>query len=188
MFAGLTALALIAKVHYVDKACDLTGLPNRHDCAHQAQRTVIAQVASAVFGGAHSIGFFFVQATTALILVLAANTAFNGFPLLGAILARDKNLPRQLHNRGDRLAYSNGILALAIVAGAGDLRLPRQRQQADPALRHRRVHLVHARPDRHGAALEPHAAARARPGRTIADLPLADHQRASAPACARSCW
>ena len=70
-----------------------------------------------MFGGAHSVGFFFVQATTALILVLAANTAFNGFPLLGAILARDKNLPRQLHNRGDRLAYSNGILALAIVAG-----------------------------------------------------------------------
>jgi amino acid transporter len=117
MFAGLTALALITKVHYVDNACDLTGLANPGDCKHQAQRTVIAQVASSVFGGAHSIGFFFVQATTALILVLAANTAFNGFPLLGAILARDKNLPRQLHNRGDRLAYSNGILALAIVAG-----------------------------------------------------------------------
>jgi amino acid transporter len=116
MFAGLTALALIAKVHYVDKACDLTGLANQAGCDSQAQRTVIAQVASAVFGGSHSIGFFFVQATTALILVLAANTAFNGFPLLGAILARDKNLPRQLHNRGDRLAYSNGILALAIVA------------------------------------------------------------------------
>ena len=117
MFAGLTALALITKVHYVDSACDLTGLANPGDCKHEAQRTVIAQVASSVFGGAHSIGFFFVQATTALILVLAANTAFNGFPLLGAILARDKNLPRQLHNRGDRLAYSNGILALAIVAG-----------------------------------------------------------------------
>jgi amino acid transporter len=117
MFAGLTALALIAKVHYVDSACNLTGLASSADCKHQAQRTVIAQVASSVFGGAHSIGFFFVQATTALILVLAANTAFNGFPLLGAILARDKNLPRQLHNRGDRLAYSNGILALAIVAG-----------------------------------------------------------------------
>ncbi len=83
---------------------------------------MIAQVASAVFGGPHSIGFFFVQATTALILVLAANTAFNGFPLLGSILARDKNLPVQLHNRGDRLAYSNGILMLAVVAGRADLR------------------------------------------------------------------
>src|ERR1019366_5466069 len=68
MFAGLTALALIAKVHYVDSACDLTGLANPTDCMHQAQRTVIAQVASSVFGGAHSIGFFFVQTTTALIL------------------------------------------------------------------------------------------------------------------------
>jgi hypothetical protein len=78
---------------------------------------VIAQVAGAVFGGPHSIGFFYIQATTALILVLAANTAFNGFPLLGAILARDKNLPTQLTTRGDRLAYSNGILMLAMVAG-----------------------------------------------------------------------
>ncbi len=82
----------------------------------QPQRTVIAQVASAVFGGSSSVGFFYVQATTALILVLAANTAFNGFPMLGAILAQDKNLPRQLYTRGDRLAYSNGILMLAIAA------------------------------------------------------------------------
>ena len=54
---------------------------------------MIAQVAAAVFGGPHSIGFFYIQAATALILVLAANTAFNGFPLLGSILAQDKNLP-----------------------------------------------------------------------------------------------
>src|SRR5207244_9532789 len=65
----------------------------------------------------HSVGFFYLQAVTALILVLAANTAFNGFPLLGAILAQDKNLPRQLYTRGDRLSYSNGIVALALVAG-----------------------------------------------------------------------
>jgi amino acid transporter len=118
MFAGLTALALTTKVHITDpitNSCGLTGVP---DCAHTPQRTVIAQVAGAVFGGPHSVGFFYVQATTALILVLAANTAFNGFPLLGAILARDKNLPTQLNTRGDRLAYSNGILMLAIVAGA----------------------------------------------------------------------
>src|SRR5919201_1945155 len=87
------------------------------DCGSRPQRTVIAQVASAVFGGPTSPGFFYIQTTTALILVLAANTAFNGFPLLGAILAQDKNLPRQLHNRGDRLAYSNGIVMLAIAAG-----------------------------------------------------------------------
>jgi len=50
------------------------------------------------------------QATTALILVLAANTAFNGFPLLGAILAQDKNLPRQAAHPGRPTGYSNGIL------------------------------------------------------------------------------
>jgi amino acid transporter len=113
MFVGVTALALIAKVHVTTNPCDLTGFPN---CHNAPQRTVIAQVAGAVFGGTHSIGFFYLQATTALILVLAANTAFNGFPLLGSILARDRNLPAQLNNRGDRLAYSNGILMLAIVA------------------------------------------------------------------------
>ena len=103
----------------------------------------------------HSVGFFYIQATTALILVLAANTAFNGFPLLGSILARDKNLPRQLHNRGDRLAYSNGILMLAVVGRRADRDLQGRRHAPDPALHHRRVHVVHARPDRHGAALEP---------------------------------
>jgi amino acid transporter len=114
MFAGITAIALIAKVHISSNACDLVNFPN---CATAPQKTVIAQVAAAVFGGSHSVGFFYMQATTALILVLAANTAFNGFPLLGAILAQDKNLPRQLHTRGDRLAYSNGILALAVTSG-----------------------------------------------------------------------
>ena len=114
MFAGVTALALISKVRITANACDLGGFA---DCEHRPQRTVIAQVASAVFGGPHSVGFFYMQAATALILVLAANTAFNGFPLLGAILAQDKNLPRQLYTRGDRLAYSNGIVFLAVVAG-----------------------------------------------------------------------
>jgi amino acid transporter len=120
MFGGLTALAVITKVHITDptnSSCHFTNFP-ADTCAHTPQRTVIAQVASAVFGGAHSVGFFYIQAVTALILVLAANTAFNGFPLLGSILARDRNLPAQLNNRGDRLAYSNGILMLAIVAGA----------------------------------------------------------------------
>ncbi|MEU7054679.1 APC family permease [Streptomyces sp. NPDC046197] len=115
MFAGVTALALIAKVHITDNACRLTGLPG--DCATYTQRTVIAQLAAAVFGGEHSIGFYFVQTVTALVLILAANTAFNGFPLLASILALHRYLPRQLHNRGDRLAFSNGILALAVVAG-----------------------------------------------------------------------
>jgi amino acid transporter len=79
------------------------------------QHTVVAQLSRAVF---HDFppGFYFVVAMTGIILVLAANTAFNGFPVLGSILARDGFAPRALGARGDRLAYSNGILFLAILA------------------------------------------------------------------------
>ena len=62
--------------------------------------------------------FFALQAFTAAILVLAANTAFNGFPVLASLLARDGYLPRQLGRRGDRLVFSNGIVLLAALAGA----------------------------------------------------------------------
>jgi amino acid transporter len=110
MFVGVTALALMSDVKYVENACDLVGFA---DCENQPQRTVIAQVAAAVFGGADSLGFYFVQGATALVLILAANTAFNGFPLLGSVLAQDRFMPRQLHTRGDKLVYSNGILLLA---------------------------------------------------------------------------
>ncbi|WP_018500159.1 APC family permease [Parafrankia discariae] len=105
MFVGVTALALISDVHIAENPADLIG-------AHGEQRTVIAQIAAAVFGDG-SVGFVYVAAVTTLILILAANTAFNGFPVLGSILARDGYLPRQLHTRGDRLAYSNGIVLLA---------------------------------------------------------------------------
>jgi amino acid transporter len=115
MFGGITALALLANVRYVENACDLIGFTG--NCTTDAQRTVIAQIAAAVFGGNHSPMFFYIQAATALILILAANTAFNGFPLLGSILAEHRYLPRQLHTRGDRLAFSNGILLLAFIAG-----------------------------------------------------------------------
>jgi amino acid transporter len=111
MFAGVTAVALLADVRYAENTCDLQGFAG--NCETEPQRTVIAQVAAAVFGGDTSIGFFYIQATTALVLVLAANTAFNGFPLLGSVLAQDRFLPRQLHTRGDKLAFSNGILLLA---------------------------------------------------------------------------
>ncbi|TNC20976.1 APC family permease [Amycolatopsis alkalitolerans] len=115
MFAGITLLALISQVKIAESTCDLVGYPG--NCADESQRTVIAQIAAAVFGGDHSVGFYYLQATAALILILAANTAFNGFPLLGSILARDRFLPRQLHTRGDRLTFSNGIILLALVAG-----------------------------------------------------------------------
>jgi len=76
------------------------------------QDTVMGQVAKAVFHGFHP-GVVLVSIVAGLILILAANTAFNGFPVLGSILAKDGYLPRQLHTRGDRLAFSNGILILA---------------------------------------------------------------------------
>jgi amino acid transporter len=89
---------------------DGSPLPKGYD-----QHTVIAQIAKAVFSDFNP-GFYFVVAMTGIILILAANTAFNGFPVLGSILARDGFAPRQLGSRGDRLAYSNGILFLAGLA------------------------------------------------------------------------
>ena len=103
MFGGVTALALVSHVH----VGNLVGTPHGY-----VQPTVIAQVGRAVFGYSSPL-FYVLQLFTALILVLAANTAFNGFPVLASILARDGYLPRQLHTRGDRLAFSNGILLLS---------------------------------------------------------------------------
>ena len=74
--------------------------------------TIIGQLAHSVFSG-FPPGVIYVSIVTGIILILAANTAFNGFPVLASILAKDGYLPRQLHTRGDRLAYSNGILILA---------------------------------------------------------------------------
>ena len=79
------------------------------------QRSVVGQIAQATFGG--GIGFYVVQIFTAAILVLAANTSFQDFPRLSAILARDHFMPRQFANRGDRLVFSNGVIVLAFFAG-----------------------------------------------------------------------
>jgi amino acid transporter len=106
MFAGVTALALASHVHAAEPG-NLIGVP-----AGTTPKTVIAQVGAAVFGGGSPF-FYILQLFTALILVLAANTAFNGFPVLASILAKDGYLPRQLRTRGDRLAFSNGILLLS---------------------------------------------------------------------------
>ncbi|MEY9849466.1 APC family permease [Streptacidiphilus sp. MAP5-3] len=112
MFSGITILAMTSKIHLTNNGCQLVGFPN---CSSAPQETVIAQLAAAIFGGEHSLLFYYIQAVTALVLVLAANTAFNGFPLLASILAQHRYVPRQFHTRGDRLAFSNGILALALV-------------------------------------------------------------------------
>jgi amino acid transporter len=111
MFAGITTLAMTSHVHVVDDPARLIGAPAGYE-----QRTVIAQVAGAVFGGYHSFGFFAVQLFTAAILILAANTAFNGFPILASLLGHDGFLPRQFSRRGDRLVFSNGIVILSALA------------------------------------------------------------------------
>ena len=110
MFSGITWLALQTGVRITEFNRDLIGLP-----AGQEQKTVIVQVANAVFDNAY-LPVVIITFATVLILALAANTAFNGFPVLGSILARDGYLPKQLHTRGDRLAFSNGILALSGLA------------------------------------------------------------------------
>jgi amino acid transporter len=83
----------------------------------EPRTTVIAQIASHVYGGG-SVGFYLFQAFTALLLFLAANTSFAAFPRLAAVVAEDGFLPRQFSFRGDRLAFSTGIILLGTVAGA----------------------------------------------------------------------
>jgi amino acid transporter len=105
MFIGITVLALHIKAH-----AQPSGNPS-----------VISQIAAVVFGKSNVL-FYLYQAATAGILILAANTAFNGFPVLSSILAQHNYLPRQLQKRGDKLVFSNGILllggfAIALIIG-----------------------------------------------------------------------
>ena len=113
LFSGLVVVALLAQVHYIDctEFVEFVGCGDGDD----PQRSLIAQIASATFGN-YSIPFFIIQAATAAVLLLAANTAFNGFPLLGSVLATDRYAPKALATRGDRLIFSNGVIALSITA------------------------------------------------------------------------
>ena len=120
-----------------------------------SKQTVLAQMGIQVFG--NGAIFFVLQIATALILTLAANTAYADFPRLSSIIARDGYLPRQLANRGDRLVFSNGVVVLA-GGRAPARRVRRQDQRVDSALRGRCVRVVHAVPDRHGSP--PHEAPR----------------------------
>lgn len=98
MFLGTSVLAYLYGVH-----------------PHESE-TVISQFARIMFTGPLAWFYYVVQITTALILVLAANTSFADFPRLGSLLARDRFLPRQFATRGDRLVFSNGIVILAVFA------------------------------------------------------------------------
>ena len=109
MFGGVTALAVSSGVKVAENPADL-GLP-----ADAVQPTAIAQIGAAVFG-AGSLGFFVLQLATTAVLVLAANTAYNSFPIMASVLGRDGFLPRQFGRRGDRLVFSNGVLILAASA------------------------------------------------------------------------
>src|SRR5882672_10152778 len=99
MFIGTSLLAYLYQVH-------------PHD-----NETVISQFARVIFSGPLRWFYFLIQATTALILVLAANTSFADFPRLASLLARDRFLPRQFASRGDRLVFSNGVIILAVLSG-----------------------------------------------------------------------
>jgi amino acid transporter len=110
MFAGITALAIASHVHMAEDTSALVGFHG------DTQRTALSQIGLATFGD--GVMFFLLQGFTAAILVLAANTAFNGFPVLSSLLGRDGYLPHQLAHRGDRLVFSNGILVLSGLSAA----------------------------------------------------------------------
>mgnify|MGYP000970324906 FL=1 len=114
MFGSIILLANLTGLKLIDpdggSHFEQAGVPV--EIAHE---TAMGQLARTIFD-TFPVGFYFVITMTMVILFLAANTAFNGFPVLGSILARDGFLPKALHTRGDRLAYSNGILMLATAA------------------------------------------------------------------------
>jgi amino acid transporter len=108
---GVMAIAMFLGVSYL--AVRVHAMPSATD-------SVVSQIARTVFpaGSFGSFMYYAVQGTTLLILVLAANTSFQGFPRLSALLARDRFAPRQFSNLGDRLVFSNGMLVLAAAAAA----------------------------------------------------------------------
>lgn len=102
MFIGVTILATLLRVRV------------NEDIA--SSRSVLSQIGKTVFGEQH-LFFYLLQVFTAGILILAANTSFQDFPRLSSILARDRFMPSQFRNRGDRLVFSNGVVVLAVLAG-----------------------------------------------------------------------
>jgi amino acid transporter len=106
---GVIAIPLLAGIAYLSTR--IAGVV----AFEGVERTVTSQIAAAVFG-LDSPGFFAVQVATAAILFLAANTAYADFPRLASTLAEDRYLPKQLATRGDRLVFSNGIIALSAAA------------------------------------------------------------------------
>lgn len=90
-------------------------LANIYRVAPFEGKTVLSQITESIFG--KGFMYYYIQATTAIILAMAANTAYSGFPLLLSVIAREGYMPRQFAMRGDRLSYSNGIIILSVLAG-----------------------------------------------------------------------
>ena len=109
--ATLVAMAVMSIAMFVG----ITLLSHAYGIVPNDSETVVSQIARATFGG-RGWSYYAVQAGTMAILVLAANTAYADFPRLSSIMARDRFLPRQFMNQGDRLAFSNGILILSLLA------------------------------------------------------------------------
>jgi len=110
------ATMLMMAVLSITMFLGITLLSQTYHILPSERETVVSQLARAVFGD-RGIAYYAVQAATMLILVLAANTAYADFPRLASILARDRYVPRQFMNQGDRLAFSNGIVGLSAFAG-----------------------------------------------------------------------
>jgi amino acid transporter len=110
--ATLVVMAVLAVGMFVG----ITLLAHAYVIVPSDTETVVSQIARAVFGG-RGWPYYAIQAGTMLILVLAANTAYADFPRLASIVSRDRYLPRQFMNQGDRLAFSNGIVVLSVCAG-----------------------------------------------------------------------
>src|SRR5204863_1775363 len=109
--ATLVAMATLAIVMFVG----ITMLAHAYKVVPNSAESGISQLGRAIFGGPNIL-YYLLQAGTTLILVLAANTAYADFPRLASIVSRDRYLPRQFMNQGDRLAFSNGILVLSVFA------------------------------------------------------------------------
>ena len=110
------ATMLIMVVLSITMFLGITLLAHAYQILPSETETVVSQLARGVFGD-RGLPYYAVQAGTMLILVLAANTAYADFPRLASILARDRYVPRQFMNQGDRLAFSNGIVGLSVFAG-----------------------------------------------------------------------
>jgi hypothetical protein len=108
LIMAAVAITMFVGISYLATA--VTAIPTEHE-------TIVSQIGRTIFGSG-TVLYYALQVATTLILVLAANTAFADFPRLASIVARDRFMPRQFMNQGDKLAFSNGIIALSVAAGA----------------------------------------------------------------------